>query len=97
MEALGVEHELAADGLQALEMLKAGAFDAVIADLAMPGMTGLELAERMGELYPDTPVVLTTGWDSGSYEQQASGHPVLTKPFTLSSLEEACEALKRRP
>jgi CheY-like chemotaxis protein len=38
------------------------AFDLVITDLTMPGLTGLELSEGLKNLRPDIPVILFTGY-----------------------------------
>ncbi|MEO1999012.1 MAG: response regulator [Planctomycetaceae bacterium] len=52
--------EFAADGAQALERLSEGSVGAVITDLQMPQLNGLELVQRVHEEYPLTPVVLMT-------------------------------------
>lgn len=54
----------AADGMAALQELVRSAFDVVIFDVDLPGMTGIELCEKMRELprYQDTPVIFITGY-----------------------------------
>ena len=52
--------EFAADGKQALERLGHGAIDAVITDLQMPELSGLELVQRVKQDHGLTPVVLMT-------------------------------------
>jgi class 3 adenylate cyclase len=47
LEELGHETETAADGAEALEKLRSGAFDLVFLDLVMPGLDGFEVLERM--------------------------------------------------
>ena len=55
-----------ADGRLALDALAAGAaYDLVITDQTMPGMTGLELAREARALHPDLPVVLYSGYGDG--------------------------------
>jgi len=65
------------------------AFDLLITDLAMPGMTGLELAQNVLRLRPDLPVILMTG-NSGSLtlaEVQALGiRQLLSKPLNFQML-----------
>ncbi len=39
-----------------------GAFDLILTDLTMPGLTGLELSEKVKELRPDIPIILFTGY-----------------------------------
>jgi PAS domain S-box-containing protein len=50
--------------LQALRILeeRKGDFDLLVTDLSMPGMDGLQLAERAGRIAPDLPVLLCTGF-----------------------------------
>ena len=48
-----------------------GEFDLVITDLTMPGMSGIELAEKIKELSPDVPVILCTGFNDIIDEQEA--------------------------
>lgn len=48
----------ASSGFQALELLRREAFDLVIADLSMPGMSGLDLIRRIKNEYPDTAVLV---------------------------------------
>jgi len=62
--ALGHAAEPAEDGEQAIEKLGAGSYDAVVTDLVMPGMDGLELLRRLLELGDPTPVVVLTGFGS---------------------------------
>ena len=60
--------------------------DLLITDYAMPGMTGVELANRARELYPDLPILLATGYadlPSGT----STDLPRLSKPYQQSDLE----------
>mgnify|MGYP001545742798 CR=1 FL=1 len=66
-----------------------GAFDLVITDLAMPGLTGVDLATEILKLRPQLPVLLTSG-ALGSWtleEARKLGiRGILGKPFTLTGL-----------
>jgi two-component system OmpR family response regulator len=63
LEARGLEVLVAYSAHQALQMLQAdGAVDAVVSDIMMPGMTGLQLADSLRELYPNIKIVLTSGY-----------------------------------
>ena len=45
----------------ALDRVKANAYDVVISDVRMPGMNGIDLASRIGEISPSTAIVLISG------------------------------------
>lgn len=71
-EALGIETVLeAADGEQAFEIFQEALPDIVLADINMPGMSGLEFAEKVKTLNPITAVAMITGYDYFDYAQQA--------------------------
>ena len=75
----------AADGTAALDLLKTDEeADLLIADFAMPGMTGLELAEKARALRPGLRVLLVTGY--ADPERMPDGYPVLHKPFGREEL-----------
>jgi DNA-binding NtrC family response regulator len=61
MRARGLAVETATSGEEALEKARAATFDAVVLDLAMPGMDGLETLRRLLEGQPDLQVMLLTG------------------------------------
>ena len=66
-------------------MIEAGRrVDLLVTDVVMPGMTGIELAERARELATGVRVVYMTGYsDRAELDVIAdSGDPLLTKPFT---------------
>ncbi len=78
-----------ADGPAALERFREEAFDLVVTDLSMPGMSGWELAGRVKAQRPETPVLLITGWGDqiDPAEARAKGvDRVLAKPFTRINL-----------
>ena len=69
-------------------------FDCLILDLRLPGLSGLELSERLALRGSRLPVVLITG-DSEPLKPENRhelGHPLLAKPF---SAEELIEAIAR--
>jgi two-component system, cell cycle sensor histidine kinase and response regulator CckA len=76
------------DALQALGS-DPGACDAVITDLTMPGMTGLELTRRLREAGLVVPIILTTGYSATLTDEAALSQgvsAVLTKPFNPESM-----------
>ena len=57
----------ASSGYRALQLIENGVqFDALVTDFAMPGMTGVELAQEALALRPDLQVLLITGYDTGT-------------------------------
>ncbi|MBA3006847.1 MAG: response regulator [Proteobacteria bacterium] len=91
LEQLGYTVTAHVQSVEALEAFRSDPtlFDLVITDLTMPGLTGVELAQRMLAIRSDIPIVLCTGFsqliDEGS--AKAIGIKELClKPFTMSSL-----------
>ncbi len=75
--------------------------DLVFSDILMPGgKSGLDLAEEIGERYPDIPVLLTTGYSASAQDAVARGVVVLQKPYDLEGLRrhirEAVESAQAR-
>ena len=87
----------ASNGAEALEKLSGGEYDVVYTDIKMPGMDGLELAERVKAAQPWTPVVIVTGYGTTAHQQRAKAAGVsafLHKPLSPEMIEgSAAEAL----
>jgi two-component system NtrC family sensor kinase len=75
-------------GEPALELLQARHFDLLVADFAMPGMNGAELADAASRLVPDLPIVFVTGYagDDMLRSWLARGCLVVEKPFSLDKI-----------
>jgi two-component system response regulator HydG len=74
---------------EAFELLATSDFDAVVTDLNMKGMSGIELCQRIVANRPDVPVVVITAF--GSLETavaaiRAGAYDFLTKPFEMEAL-----------
>lgn len=77
-----------ADALTLLEN-KGGAIDAVILDVSMPGMDGVECLKKIRAAHPDLPVIMMSGyWEESVGGQIRAGDIVgfLNKPFTVDEL-----------
>lgn len=61
MRARGLDVEYATNGKDAIERAKTKIFDAVVLDLAMPGMNGIETLKALLEDHPDLQIILLTG------------------------------------
>jgi len=88
---LGYRALLARNGAEALRLYQAHADEvfAVVADMLMPRMSGLDLFERLREINPSLPVILTTGYaDSEEAERlrEQGVSAVLQKPFHMREL-----------
>ena len=87
----------AGNGQQALEIIQErGLFmDAVITDMVMPLMNGLQLAKQLFLLAPDVPVLLATGRDARESELNSLTPnivEVVQKPYQSSLLAERIKA-----
>ena len=84
LELRGFSVATASSADDGIEMLREGYFDAVLSDLVMPGIDGVELCRRVGAMVPDLPVVVMTAF--GSMETavdalRASAFDFVTKPL----------------
>jgi two-component system, OmpR family, response regulator MprA len=91
--------ELAVDGEEALDRLAERPADAVILDVMMPGVDGLEVCRRMRAAGDKTPVLMLTARDA--IDDRVLGLDVgaddyLVKPFALRELQARLRALLRR-
>ena len=87
-EELGHRPTLAINGEAALAVLedRAESFDLVFSDVVMPGMTGIELGERIRRGWPGLRVVLTSGYSHVLAEQGSHGFELLGKPYSIDGL-----------
>jgi len=84
----------AADGEEALRKLSTETYDVVFTDIRMPGMSGIEVAERVKASQPWLPVVIVTGYGSGDNEARATAAGVagfLRKPLSPDMIEGTTE------
>ncbi|MBW2416352.1 MAG: sigma-54-dependent Fis family transcriptional regulator [Deltaproteobacteria bacterium] len=85
---------------QAVLALESDEFDLVISDIRMPGMSGMDLLDRMPELAPSTPVVLITAHGSTESAVEAMKHGAydyMTKPCAVDEIRLVVEkALEKR-
>lgn len=80
----------AANAREALSKVQDGEYDVVFTDIKMPGMNGIELAERLKVERPWTPVVIVTGFGSTANQDRAVAAGVssfLQKPLSPEMIE----------
>jgi signal transduction histidine kinase/CheY-like chemotaxis protein len=90
---------LAGSGEEAIQLLKAEAFDLVFTDLAMPGLSGWQVARACKEVRPDAPVLLVTGLGVELSRQEMAAHgvdAVLSKPLKIDEVLDAVAQHRRR-
>jgi CheY-like chemotaxis protein len=90
----------AADGEEALKKLATEDYDVVYTDIKMPGMSGLEVAERVKAKRPWTPVVIITGYGTAEHEARAKAAGVsgfLHKPLSPEMIEESAREAVAAP
>ena len=68
--------------------------DLVVSDHLMPGMTGVQLADRLRRRRPDLPIVLATGF-AELPPQVGANLPRLAKPFTQADLVRMIDLVRR--
>lgn len=91
----GYQVVAAASGSQALDVLTGSAFDLMVTDLKMPGMTGLELLEHAQQLYPRMAVIVLTAYgtiQTAVTAMKRGAVDYMTKPFDIDELEQKVAA-----
>jgi len=90
LSAGGHNAQTASSGEEALEHVGTTDFDLVLTDLAMPTMTGWEVAEKIKQIKPRTIVGIVTGFGAYPDEQKMRAHGVdlhIGKPMRLHELQ----------
>lgn len=90
----GYEVTVEAKGDSGLSTARQGTFDAVITDMKLPGLNGLELVRQLHESHPLLPIILVTahGTTETAIEATKSGaYEYLLKPFEIPELIELVE------
>lgn len=87
----GYEVKLASSGKEALELLEKESFNLVLLDLKMPDMDGIEVLKKIKDTWPDTKVVMITGYstvETAVKTLKLGAFSYLEKPFTPDTLLE---------
>ncbi len=96
LQALGYSVKGASRGEAAMELLRKEAFDLMVLDYKMPGMSGFEVFEQARQLHPQMPVVLVTGHGTPEIVNEANRlgfNAILLKPFTSDELRGTVETV----
>jgi len=92
------------DGREGINKFKAGKIDIVFTDINMPGMSGLEMLERIKQIDPSVKTVIFSAYDESKFFTKAISIGVdgyILKPFTtedlLSVLEKITQSIETKP
>ena len=88
LSARGLEVLVAYSAQEAVRLLAAdNEIDAVVSDVVMPGMTGLQLADAIQEMYPRVKVVLTSGYTLPDLlTNRERPYLFATKPYRIETI-----------
>lgn len=99
----GIEVHTSDSALEALKLIRDHNYDAIVSDIRMPGMDGLALLEKIGELRPDIPTLLITGHGEHNLAVQAlrgGAYDFIQKPidrdYLVAALKRAIQAHQLR-
>jgi CheY-like chemotaxis protein len=89
------------DPVKALEMVRSDpkAFQAVVSDLSMPGMGGIEFAQELLKIRPDIPILMTSGDvrpEDAAAVRNLDLPDLILKPCTVDQLGKLLDNLLRR-
>jgi two-component system KDP operon response regulator KdpE len=99
LNGLGFESAEAARGEEALSLVRTSRFDAILLDLMMPGIGGVETCRRVRQILPRLPILVISVNDSedGKVEAlDAGADDYITKPFSVKELMARLRAAIRR-
>ncbi len=100
LEGKGLKVDTSTTGEEALKKVKGKDFDAIILDLVMPGMSGIETLKRIRSENPDLQIILLTGHatvEKGVEAMKTGAVDFLEKPADLNKiLEKIAEAKRKR-
>lgn len=89
LTAQGYQVDTAENGDQGLELIKQNSYDLILLDVMMPGISGIELIEKIHAIDPETVCIIITGYATVEMAVRAikeGAYDFLTKPFTVDDL-----------
>jgi len=97
LKAMGFDTEVADSAAQALAILESQRIDTVLSDVRMPGTSGVELLKIIKQKYPETDVVLITGYGTIHDSVEAiklGAYDYITKPFSIEDFKRTFQRLR---
>ena len=93
LEEVGYKVTAVGGGAAALHALETETFALLLTDVAMPGMNGVELAQRVRSARPELPILFASGYaDLQMFGEELSHEVVLKKPYRIADLAGRLEA-----
>jgi DNA-binding NtrC family response regulator len=95
----GFQVQEASNGEEALDLTERRQFDVAVLDMVMPGMSGLEVLEKLRESNPECEVIMLTGQatvETAVEAMKKGAYDYLSKPFPLAELEVLIEKAYER-
>lgn len=86
----------AGDGREAINLLNKEKFDLILLDIAMPGISGMDVIKEATRLDPNAYIIVTTGWDSARIAEEVirkGAIDYIPKPFSVEVLEEKVKSI----
>ena len=99
LERAGMETARATEGMAALAAAEASPLDAVVLDLMLPGLDGIEICRRLRDVRPTLPVIMLTARgeeDDRLIGLEAGADDYVVKPFSPRELVLRVQAVLRR-
>jgi CheY-like chemotaxis protein len=96
LKAFGHEADGVAHPEDALARLAAAPYDVLFSDVSLPGMSGVELAQRTVNDYPGIKVIFASGYGDTLLRHLAFPYLSLQKPYELDQLQEALDTIARQ-
>jgi PAS domain S-box-containing protein len=101
LESFGYTVTVTTNSLNALEIFRSApdAFDLIITDMTMPGLTGKELSRRFLDIRPEIPIIICTGCSDQISETQAKESGIresVMKPYTIKGLDKSIRRVLER-
>lgn len=91
MIKLGWEYSLSDNGVMAIEEFKTSVFNAVLMDIDMPVMNGIEAAMKIRKLNSTVPIIAITAYSDENMRAQCAGagmNAFLAKPCSIDDIKE---------
>ena len=93
----GYEVDTCNNGYDAIDMVSGEAYDLIILDEMMPGMTGLETLPKIKEIRPTTPVIMVTKSEEENIMNKAIGSKIADYRSRRTSIRSSSSPSRRRP